>query len=293
MNATRNLALTTIVLSAIAVGCVTTVSTGVRPAPAPVVAAAYGPEDEPFYGDLSPYGEWVYVSGPGWVWSPSVVTAGWEPYRLGHWVLTDCGWTWASDEEFGWAVYHYGRWHADARYGWVWVPGTDWAPAWVAWQEGNGWVGWAPLPYQVRWSPGAGLDWGGVNVGVVLGPSSWRFVETRYLVDPVLTRRIVPASRNVTIIRNTVHVTQYVTVDNRIVNQSVRPEKVGRAVGHTIPRYRLSEVDAPGAPRGEEVRDGEFVAYRPGRARGGQRRGERLPEERVTPPAPFSPPGND
>lgn len=30
--------------------------------------------------------------------------------------------------------------------GWVWVPGVEWAPAWVSWRVGGGYIGWAPLP---------------------------------------------------------------------------------------------------------------------------------------------------
>ncbi|HYV86782.1 MAG TPA: DUF6600 domain-containing protein, partial [Patescibacteria group bacterium] len=159
-----------------AIACVSGTYQRVYSPPPAAPAPPPGAQDQPFYPDLSPYGDWVYVSGPGWVWSPDNMPADWRPYQLGHWVLTDYGWTWASDEEFGWAVYHYGRWHNDGAYGWVWVPGTEWGPAWVAWHEGGGYVGWAPLPWQVSWQAGVGLDWSGVNVNVVLGPSAWYFV---------------------------------------------------------------------------------------------------------------------
>lgn len=45
------------------------------------------------------------------------------------------GWTWFSDEPFGWATYHYGRWAWDSQAGWLWVPGTGLPLA-------------APLPYR-------------------------------------------------------------------------------------------------------------------------------------------------
>jgi len=51
----------------------------------------------------------------------------------------------ASNYPWGWAPFHYGNWvYADA--GWCWVPGRVWAPAWVDWRYGNGYVGWYPLP---------------------------------------------------------------------------------------------------------------------------------------------------
>lgn len=232
--------------------------------------------DQPFYDDLAPYGRWVHVSGPGWVWSPYSVQADWRPYRLGHWVFTDYGWTWASDEEWGWAVYHYGRWHLDPSYGWVWVPGTEWGPAWVAWHEGGGYVGWAPLPWQVRFRADVGLDWGGA--GVTIEPSWWCFASARYLVDPGLRTHIVPPARNVTLIRVTQNVTNYTYIDNRIVNQGVKVERIGRAVGHAIPRYRVQQADAPETTRGGKVRGNEFIVFRPDTPRGRDSQG------RVDPP---------
>jgi len=254
---------TTLACCAFGMACVTTTRERVYIQPAAPAMAPSGAEVEPFYDDLAPYGEWVHVSGPGWAWIPYDVSAGWRPYQHGRWIYTDYGWTWASDESFGWAVYHYGRWHRDPGYGWVWVPGTEWGPAWVAWHEGGGYVGWAPLPWQVRWRAGVGLDWGGLNVHVALGPSSWYFVQARDIVAPNLRHCIVPASRNVTLIQISQHVTNYVYVDNRIVDRSVKKEKIGRAVGHTIPSYRVRQADSPDAARGGKVKGEEFVVFRP------------------------------
>src|SRR5580693_4191612 len=126
-----------------------------------------------FYNKLSPYGHWVQRGGYGWVFLPFGTRAGWRPYTLGHCVRTDYGWTWVSDERFGWATYHYGRWVPDPQYGWGWVPGYEWGPAWVAWRTGGGYIGWAPLPPEVRFRAGVGLDFGGVDVSVSLGPSHY------------------------------------------------------------------------------------------------------------------------
>jgi hypothetical protein len=98
-----------------------------------------------FQAALSPYGEWVDVPPYGRVWRPSNVSADWKPYYYGHWEWTDEGWLWASDEPWGWAPYHYGRWTVAPSLGWVWVPGYQWAPAWVSWRFSSAAVGWAPL----------------------------------------------------------------------------------------------------------------------------------------------------
>ena len=109
-----------LVVCAAAIACVTYGYQTVPNRSVPTeVAPPEGGADQPFYDDLAPYGSWVYVSGPGWVWSPHGLQAGWRPYLVGHWVFTDYGWTWASDEQWGWAVYHYGRWHQDPSYDWV------------------------------------------------------------------------------------------------------------------------------------------------------------------------------
>jgi hypothetical protein len=147
----------------------------------------------------------------------------------------------------------------------------------VAWHEGAGWVGWAPLPWQVGWRVGVGLDWGGVNVNVALGPSAWYFVQSRDMVSPGLRYRVAPASRNVTLVQTTQNVTNYIYVDNRIIDRSVKVEKIGRAVGHTIPCYRVRPADSPGSDPGGKVRGQEFVLFRPNPVRGARSQGRVVP----------------
>ena len=88
-----------------------------------------------FYDELAPYGEWVSVVPYGWVWYPYNTEPGWRPYTDGSWAYSDFGWTYMSPLEWGWAAYHYGRWTFNADHGWIWVPGTVWGPAWVAWRR--------------------------------------------------------------------------------------------------------------------------------------------------------------
>jgi type II secretory pathway pseudopilin PulG len=92
-----------------------------------------------FYRKLDPYGVWRETPNYGYVWQPQEAerSRSWRPYTNGRWVYTDAGWTWISEEPFGWATYHYGRWTRLRNIGWVWVPGDEWAPAWVSWRKGN------------------------------------------------------------------------------------------------------------------------------------------------------------
>src|SRR6185436_19351754 len=98
-----------------------------------------------YYGDdLDDHGNWVFVTGIGWSWHP-YVEAGWRPYYRGRWYSSRSGClTWVSYDPFGWLPYHYGRWAYDPFYGWVWVPGSGYSPAWVYWWYSPGYVGWAP-----------------------------------------------------------------------------------------------------------------------------------------------------
>ena len=231
-----------------------------------------GAEVEMFYDDLAPHGTWVRVEGPGWVWHPRGVPAGWRPYVDGRWIYTDYGWTWVSDESWGWAAYHYGRWHHAPRYGWVWVPGTEWGPAWVTWHAGGDWVGWAPLPWGVEWRAGIGLDWGRVDMRAAIDPAWWCFVPTRHLASPAPRNYFAPAARNVTIIKVTKNVTHYTIVENRIFNQGVSTQTVSRASGRPVPRFRVKE-DASArearGPRGHRMEGEELVVRRAAPRRAG------------------------
>ena len=120
-----------------------------------------------FQDALAPYGEWIDDDTYGRVWLPAAAEVGndFSPYDTGgHWALTEYGWTWISDWDWGWAPFHYGRWLVVADRGWCWIPGTLWGPAWVTWRAGGGYVGWAPLPPRH------------MHIGSPLGPrSSWHF----------------------------------------------------------------------------------------------------------------------
>ena len=93
--------------------------------------------------DLDDHGRWVFATGIGWSWRP-YVAVGWRPYHNGYWYNRGGCLTWVSYDPWGWGTYHYGRWAFDPGYGWVWVPGYGYSPAWVYWMYGSGYVGWAP-----------------------------------------------------------------------------------------------------------------------------------------------------
>ena len=123
----------------------------------------YIPEDAEIAGveDLDTYGDWQEVPKYGHCWHPRGTSSDWAPYRDGYWSDDHTlGLNWVSNERWGWAPYHYGRWaHVDQQ--WYWVPTeirrrTPYAPALVAWVSPRAdQVGWIPLapgdPYVPRY----------------------------------------------------------------------------------------------------------------------------------------------
>ena len=176
------------------------------PLAAPRTAQAADVSFDYFYDALLPYGEWVEVTGYGLCWRPTEVDADWVPYSDGYWAFTDAGWTWVGYEEFAGIVYHYGRWINVVDVGWVWQPDYEWGPAWVSWRNSDDYIGWAPLPPRAYWQPEIGIStW--VDTVCDIGPGFYNFCRVRDFGAPVLRLVIVNHTRNVTIIRNTVNIT--------------------------------------------------------------------------------------
>jgi len=192
-----------------------------------------------FHDQLAPHGRWVAAGSYGNCWAPSGVAAGWEPYVDGQWVYSDYGWTWASNDPWGDIPYHYGTWAYVDPYGWVWVPGTVWAPAWVTWAYTDDYVGWAPVPPTFALSAT-----GYFGAPVVVTATRYVFVPTRQFVGvPVATVR-VPAQQGVTILPHAVKTTRF-DVSNGVVRVAGPPAaRVERAVGHPIQRVATASLRA-------------------------------------------------
>ncbi|MFI5301616.1 MAG: DUF6600 domain-containing protein, partial [Polyangiales bacterium] len=152
------------------------------PAAAPVDMSTVA-EDDPsalatFEPALSPYGSWVDdpVNGHVWVPSADVVGSDFSPYLTnGHWTTTDEGYYWASDYDWGWAPFHYGRWAWTGGYGWGWIPGAVWSPAWVDWRYGGGYMGWGPSCPSWGWRGGRGYALVGASPTPFVFAPSGRF----------------------------------------------------------------------------------------------------------------------
>ena len=152
-----------------------------------------------FYENLAPYGIWIDDPQYGYVWSPEVDGSFRPYYTNGHWVMTDYGNTWISDYPWGWACFHYGRWIFDSYYGWLWIPGSNWGPAWVSWRFGEGYYGWAPL--------GPGYEFGSSSYNEYNCPNDWWvFIPPQYLYTGNYYRYWYGPHSNSTILHNTVFI---------------------------------------------------------------------------------------
>jgi hypothetical protein len=192
-----------------------------------------------FHQRLSPYGHWGTHARYGEVWRPRVA-AGWRPYTTGHWVYTDYGWAWAADESWGWAPFHYGRWYHDAGLGWGWVPGNVWAPAWVDWRNGGGYVGWAALPPEVGFTVGVGVSFGGFDLNAALVPSYYCFVPERSILEPRLGTFLVSPTRNAEILRGSSNIQGIGVVNGRVFNQGMSVQRIEQLRGSAVPRVQVA-----------------------------------------------------
>lgn len=228
------------------------------PPSSPAEPPPANPDDvsyQTFYDQLSPYGQWIEDPQYGYVWMPDA-GADFKPYATnGHWVYTDEGWAWDSDYPWGWAAFHYGRWFFRDGYGWMWVPGNDWAPAWVTWRNSDDYYGWAPM------EPGIA-----VNVAYSSSynppPHYWCFVPHQYVASPQVHNYYVRETNNLTIINRTTVINNTTIINhygNNRYGAGPDPNEVGRFSGTPLRPATVRESRSPGAP----VAGGGFTVYRP------------------------------
>ena len=255
MKTTRNILCALLLLggTAGAARAQTSVSAGIHVGPSGHTSVDLGF----FYDDLAPYGNWIERPSYGWVWTPRQVSTSWRPYRDGHWVWTDEGWTWITDEPYGWATYHYGRWYDDPEIGWAWVPDDEWAPSWVSFQQGADYVGWAPLPPGVSVSVGSG--YGGYAYGIA--PEYYNFVPERYFLAPRIVSYYVPQDRIVPLYRQTRNYTNYRFNGGRAYNYGVPVERFQRY--GKVRRYQVADLGAAYRTRGARFQGDRVEIFRP------------------------------
>ncbi len=187
-----------------------------------------------FHQELAPYGRWVSATAYGDVWCPTVA-GGWQPYVDGEWAYTDYGWTWVSYDRFGGDPFHYGTWVWIDPYGWCWVPGTVWGPAWVTWAYTDSYIGWACLPPSFEITAG-----GYAGSPIAVAQTQYVFVPAPSFVGTRVSSVRVPVQQNGGILARASRTTRF-SVSGGIVRASGPPPSlVQRATGKPLHRTRVS-----------------------------------------------------
>ena len=184
-----------------------------------------------FYSSLSPYGEWIQINGGENVWRPFNTGYDWAPYHYGHWVWTNDGWFWDSDEPYGNIVYHYGRWFNDDSYGWIWIPDYQWAPAWVEWRYDNDYIGWAPLPPYAAFSIGFGIRF---TASYSVPYRFYSFLSYKHMCEVNAYNYYVDNNYKYRIYSNSRLRTNYGYSDGRVINRGVDVDFIRQRSGARI-----------------------------------------------------------
>lgn len=196
-----------------------------------------------FYDELSPHGDWVTVGTYGHCWRPRGIDRDWQPYLNGEWLYTEAGWTWVSYDPWGGDPYHYGTWSRSDAYGWVWIPGIIWAPAWVTWYVGDNDIGWAPVPpsFSVGFSGYAGPP-------VTVSRSSYVFVPATQFVGVNVGTVRVPAAQNATLLARTRPVTRFAASGGVLTIGGPTVVQVEHATQRKITRVSVGDAHTKAVP---------------------------------------------
>ena len=232
-----------------------------------------------FYQNLAPYGQWIEDRQYGYVFIPDVDPNFRPYYTNGHWAMTDYGNTWISEYNWGWACFHYGRWTFDPYYGWMWIPGSTWGPAWVSWRVGNGFYGWAPL------APGYEFNEAELNVYKCPG-DWWVFLPPQYLYGGNYYRYWDGPRGNGDIIKNTTYIENRYNNNNITYVAGPRANQVEAITHQPVQIFHLNNT---GAPRAESVHLDIVKMFRPPEIKAVSTTGERItPPNVVNAPHPIA-----
>jgi hypothetical protein len=192
------------------------------------------------------------------IWHPTSVEEGWRPYSNGRWVWTTDGWMWASNHTWGWAVFHYGRWWNSPRYGWVWMPGYVWAPAWVQWRISENHIGWCPLTPDARWNSEFGISSG--NYSYRNRNADWVFIEKNKFADDIGSSNIITSSENKGLVERSNSILDLRSENDRIFNNGPDVKDVESRTGKMMKQKMIKYTNSRGKAL---LSDDDVSIYKP------------------------------
>ena len=147
----------------------------------------------------------------------------------------------------------------------MWVPGTEWGPAWVAWREGEDAIGWMPLPPEAEF-----YGDGAVTFDEYASPryaSMWMFVAPALMVMPAVYRHFYAPNRGSFFFGRTRFATHYDARDRRVFNRGVDRRFIEQRAQRPVPVLQVRPLNGPreaARPRGPDGGDRRMVGiYRP------------------------------
>ncbi|MCC6864760.1 MAG: hypothetical protein IT280_01215 [Ignavibacteria bacterium] len=231
-----------------------------------------------FYDVLSPMGEWIQITkedadedmnngeGEGnflaksddefiFIWKPEV-TEGWKPYSNGRWEYCEQGWFWVSSDKWGNTTYNYGRWWHSPKFGWVWLPGYTWAPAWVRWRMTNDGkhVGWVALSPKAKWKNETGIT--DKTYHYKNNDADWVFVDNNTFAGEISSITL-KSSNNSDLIKNSSLITEIKTENDRVFTGGPDAMEMEKRTGK---KYNSKRLKFKEGKENAVVSDNEIIA---------------------------------
>ena len=159
-----------------------------------------------------------------------------------------------SDYSWGWAPFHYGRWDYDQYYGWLWIPGNEWGPAWVSWRRADGYYGWAPMEPGITLRASFGRAYDSHN-------DHWIFVRDRDIDRSDIGRYYIGRTDQSRIIMRSSVISNTYSDNRRHTTYAAGPARADfqKVTGRQVKPVSISENDRPG----QNISNGNMKVYRP------------------------------
>jgi hypothetical protein len=159
-----------------------------------------------------------------------------------------------SDYSWGWAPFHYGRWDYDQYYGWLWIPGNEWGPAWVSWRRADGYYGWAPMEPGITLSASFGRAYDSHD-------DHWIFVKDRDIDRSDINHYYISRTDQNRIIMHSSVINSTYTDSRRHTTYATGPARTDfiKATGRKINPVAVQENNKPG----QSMSNGHLMIYKP------------------------------